>query len=606
MALCQILDDSTELVYGPSTISIIQERDLKFNTADPTAIDTLLNDFENFSFVDRYRHYYQDLGNIGTAMFPVFYDLPTQIGRTPGYGAYDIYNVDYRKFNYYDTKSPHMDLQVVLGGQGRTTIDYLFTQNINPNWNFGFNVHKLNIDKQIGAEQNEGDRNVENTRFDFFTFYDHPEVPYRLLTYISSFSHKVDETGGISVSDSATNAEIFLYRDSRIQLEDVQASDQRLNFHLYHEYGLFKQFQLYHQLDRDRQDNTYQDFADPVSNFDIVNYRTFYPAYLIDPDSTYQESNFSSFSNEVGLKGTLASVYYRFYVKNRIVDQDFLYLNSFSRAVENYVGGITQFKWKDLFTIRGDLELLQTGEFKFGGTLESDLLNVSYRTIRYRQPNLVQDYFGNHFEWHNSFEPGFSNEINGNLKIKWRDFEFIPGVQFKTLDNYVYYDTLSTPKQTSSPVLISRFGGSFKYYIPTNRESGAGFHINNEGYFTSVEGVSEAVSIPKLFYNGKVFWSGSAFKRTVPMQVGFNLHAKSSYFANAYSPSIQQFYIQNSDKLKAYFTIDAFWSMRVDKIFVFVKLTHANMPTENGYFVTPDYTGQQRSFDFGVRWLFFD
>ena len=38
----QLLDDSTELVYGPSTISVIYERDLKLNLSDPAAIDTLV------------------------------------------------------------------------------------------------------------------------------------------------------------------------------------------------------------------------------------------------------------------------------------------------------------------------------------------------------------------------------------------------------------------------------------------------------------------------------------------------------------------------------------------------------------------------------------
>ncbi len=606
-ALGQIVDDSTQLVYGPSTVNVVYEHFLKLNLSETAAIDTSLTDFEKFSYVDRSGHNYRNLGNIGTAMFSTFYEMPEIIGRTPGYNAYNIYNVDPKTFKYYDTKSPFMDLSVVLGGQGRTVIDYTFSQNVNPNWNIGFDIHKLNIDKQIGAEQNEGDRNVENTRYDLYTFYDHPEVPYRLMAYISSFSHKVDETGGIAVSDSASNAEIFQYRDSQIKLEDVQGIERRTDLHIYQEYGLFKEFQLYHQLDRNTQVNIYKDYVDGSASSGNDTYVSFYPRFLIDPDSTYQESRFTSFSNEIGLKGSVSSVYYRFYLRNRLVDNEFLYLDSFEPASENYLGGVSQFTWRDLFAIRAEGEILQSGEFKLSGFLNSDFLNASYKTIRYRQPNLVQDYFGNHHEWHNDFDKGFANELAGSLNFNWKGVNLVPGLQLRTLDNFVYYDTLSSPKIATAPVLISKIGGQVNFFFNTNRELGEGFHFRNEGYFTTVTGNSaEVIRVPQFFYNGKVYWDGAWFEKAVPLQVGFNVHAKSAYKANAYNPAIQQYYLQDDTELSSYWTLDVFANMRIDKIFVFVKVTYANMAAESGYFVAPDYTGQERIFDFGVRWLFFD
>ncbi|MDH5608987.1 MAG: hypothetical protein OEY56_05870, partial [Cyclobacteriaceae bacterium] len=167
----QILDDSTKQVYGPSTISIVLEDYLKMNQDKKTALDTLLEGIEGFSNLDRTQWLYQDLGNIGTAMYPVYVDLPDQIGRRTGYQAYDRYTVQPESFQYFDTKSPFIDLRVIMGGHGRSLIDMGFTQNIVPTWNFGFSIHRMSIDKQIGAESNQLDRNVENSTFQMFSYY---------------------------------------------------------------------------------------------------------------------------------------------------------------------------------------------------------------------------------------------------------------------------------------------------------------------------------------------------------------------------------------------------------------------------------------------------
>ncbi|MEQ8881438.1 MAG: hypothetical protein RLQ12_17475, partial [Cyclobacteriaceae bacterium] len=68
----QIVDDSTELVYGPETTLIIKEIDIKNNFPVERHPDTLMYDTERFTWTDRLRDYYQDLGNSGTAMYPIF------------------------------------------------------------------------------------------------------------------------------------------------------------------------------------------------------------------------------------------------------------------------------------------------------------------------------------------------------------------------------------------------------------------------------------------------------------------------------------------------------------------------------------------------------
>ncbi|MEM9895381.1 MAG: putative porin, partial [Bacteroidota bacterium] len=92
----------------------------------------------------------------------------------------------------------------------------------------------------------------------------------------------------------------------------------------------------------------------------------------------------------------------------------------------------------------------------------------------------------------------------------------------------------------------------------------------------------------------------------VPIEVGINAHARSRYFANAYAPEIQQFYLQNDLPIEAYYMADLFFNMKLDKFFMGIKFTHIDQPSDDGYFATPFYPGQPRTFDLIFRWLFFD
>ena len=113
----QILDDSTILVYGPSTLNVILEENLKSNDKRLVFIDTLVGKLDQFTAYGRSDYKLQNLGNIGTALFPVFYDLPNAIGAHAGYHAFDPLTTQPTDIQYYDTKSPFMKLNVVFGGK---------------------------------------------------------------------------------------------------------------------------------------------------------------------------------------------------------------------------------------------------------------------------------------------------------------------------------------------------------------------------------------------------------------------------------------------------------------------------------------------------------
>lgn len=596
----QIVDDSTELVYGPETTLIIKEIDIKNNFPVERHPDTLMYDTERFTWTDRLRDYYQDLGNSGTAMYPVFPQANEMIGRTAGYNVFDPYMADPEDMNYYDTKSPFMDLKVVFGGGSRSIADFNFSRNVNENWNVGFDIYRITSDKQIGYA-GQGDRNVVGTTFDIYSYYKHSKLPYTMIVNLANMSHNVEETGGILIDSDAPAEEFFQYQDAEIRLEEARTYDKRLQGHLYHQFQLANQLQVYHQLDLAKKRFGFSDANDGGDLF-----TGFYKQFLIDPDSTYENTIFTETVNEAGIKGDLANLFYRLYIKSRILDLEYLYYDPTTGEVETYLGGYARFDWKEKFNVEAMAEFLQSGEYKLTGKINSDLIFGSYKSILAKPSFLAENYFANNHEWHNSFRSTFTNEITGGLNVKTKNIRIRPSGRILTLNNFIYFDQEINPQQADAAVLYS-LGGNFDLTFYTDFARKEGFHFENEVFYSELSGGDASkIRLPKLFYNGKAYWSGFVFSNTMGLELGVDMHAKTAYQALTYAPEIQQFYLQDDFTIDAFLAIDAFLIIRVDKLRAFVKFTHVNQPTDGGYFVTPYYPGEQRMIGLGARWLFFD
>lgn len=601
----QILDDSTKLVYGPSTTKFITEEALLNNHGGYQLIDTSIYLFERQSFMDASARKYQNLGSFGTALFPVFYTPQSIIGRTSGYNAYRPYAIDPSEVNYYDTKSPYLNLFVYLGGGNRNIVDVGFSRNVNSHWNVGFDYRKITTDKQL-ARNGAGDRQVVGSSFVGYTHYKNLKVPYQVMANFSVMNHNAFELGGVRYLDTdSLTTDLFQYDNALLRLQNAKTNVKERQYHLYQDFQLVEQFQLYHKLDYRIEENNYTDYNDNVVSNGYNTYVDFYPNFLISPDTTLEQSTFSSFENEAGIKGDLASVFYRAYLRLRSVDYQYNTLDPDVDAVEKYIGGYARFQWRDKFTVEGNGEFLVGGEYSLGGSLSSELINVSYQTTKYNVPFIYRRYTGNHHDWANDFEPIFTNTLKGNIAIKFKNIELIPSANFTTYQNYTYFDANRQAAQTSGTSLIGTIGGNLNFRFFNAK--GEGWHIENEVLATEVTGGdADVFRIPQLFYNARIFWRGDWFGDQVPIEVGVDAHARSGYFANNYAPELQQYYLQDEFEVTGYYKADLFVNMRLDKFSLALKWTHFNQPVDGGYFSSPYYPGQPRVVDLIVRWMFFD
>lgn len=590
----QILDDTTQLVYGPHSTRYFYENDIKFNTDNKYEIDTTLTSVHRKKWEDRNNRKFQSLGNLGSALTPTFYQFPGIIGLRPGYAAYDTYLPGKNDIKYYDTKSPFIDLDVSFGAQGRSVAIVEFSRNIKPNWNVGFNIRKIVSDKQIGAQQLRGDRDAVEIYYDLNMSYSSDNGKYHALGYISRFDHKVQETGGIRVF-SDTRSDLFRYRDAVISLRNATSKDFRINYHVYHQYKLTEYTELYHSFHRSSQRNTFTDFTIASDT------ASFYPTPLIDPDSTMDLSSFTYVENEVGIKGDLGPLFYSGYLKRRDINHYYRYLKPFDKTSETYLGFNARFDFTDNIHLGGDGEFLQDGNFKANAFIDMPFVEGGYHTARYGPTVLQKTFLGNHFEWDNNFESTFAFEIYGNLKYANKFLRIKPGVSFTTIDNYVYFDQDKMPQQIGSPANISALNLEIELDLPKH------FHFKASSKLSNVGGdASDIFRIPEIFSTGGIYYDNFWFNRYMQVRIGIDLYYRSAHFANAYDPITQQFHLQDGFELQSYLMADAYLSAKINDTVIFLKMNHVNQSSGDGYFITPNYPGLQRLFDIGFKWRFFD
>ena len=592
-AQAQILDDSTKQVFGPETALYTFERNIKYNQEEYFQVDTVLDNRHRYSIIDKREKKYQDLGNIGTALRSVFFQPNTSIGAQSGYNAYKDYRIEPDDIKYFDTKSPYANLDVIFGGNRRSTVDVGFSRSDSTIWNVGFNFRRLTSDKQVGNEVGTGDNHALSTAYNIYTRW-RPSEKYQLLANISRIKHTVSETGGVRPLASGSIDDLFNQDSAFLWLNDAATQEIHINYHLYHQYKIGNGLQLYHAFDLTNQTVSF--------NYNLgSNESEFFDAFLINDAETSDETAFNSIMNEGGVKGSVGTLFYNFYVKARQYRYNPKYLAAQGYNTEIYLGSYLRYDYKNN-QLKFEGEYLLAKDYKVKASFENQFIQASYQRVRRQPSRLSEEYFGNHYEWHNNFDPTNADEIRG--MITWdRDTYFIrPYLSLTNVSKYIYFNQSKQPQQADGSVQMLTPGANLGITLFKN------LHLEADWAYTAVTGDEDQLfRIPELFGNGKIYYANFLFKRALQAEIGLDLHYQSAYKANAYDPIIQQFYVQDTFTVPEYWTSDIFINFKVGRVRIFAKLVFANQAlTSGGYFTSPYYIGQPSVFDWGINWQFFD
>lgn len=625
------IDDSTKVIYGPKSTRYVLEDDIFNNRRKLYTTDTTMDDVHRFTYVQRSQNQYQDLGNLGTPMRPIFVQVPQQLGAQTGYYVFAPYAYQTMGVKYFDTKSPFSDMYLALGGRNQNILRFDFTQNVNPRWNLGFNVQRFTSQKQFGTS-GANDRFkllAQDWGFLGHTNYRSKNDKYTLLVHFINQNHSLDEQGGVLPGESLgvegdTLPNRFDYEgDSRLasgnaQTQGPNGREVRNDWHIYQQFVLDQGFQAFHRLDYRRQKNYYQDNTlqlNQVSKLTLNGVvEGFYPGILGDTARIEQDSRFRLLENMFGLKGIYrrggSAFNYRAYLRSRIYGQYTRYntdINRFNeyetRRTETFLGGWLGYYFPDsLSRITAEAEYQLGGGFRLQGQFESKFLTAGYTTMLV-QPTLLQERFqSNVYAWRNDFALRGYNYAYGKLNLRYRKLRLEPGLDYYLLSNYTYFHTDGTPKQATGSFSVLRAGAGYQIGVGK-------FLASGQAYYT-VQSRTDILRTPPLFINTRLQYE-LLYAKVLYIQVGVDLHYKSAYYADAYMPMTQQFYLQNRQRVEGYLLTDLYANLRVNRTRLFVKLTNANVGSiiglfPPGYYVAPDFLQMRRGFSFGVDWYLFD
>lgn len=258
-------------------------------------------------------------------------------------------------------------------------------------------------------------------------------------------------------------------------------------------------------------------------------------------------------------------------------------------------GSVIRYRATAQFGITGDV----AGDIDINGEIETRVRiasdTASLRAYGYfknlEAPYLLRHFTSNHHIWNNNFGKTRRLRIGGELKIPhtWTTIN----VGYETLKNYIYFDTLATPVQHTSPMHV------FSATVKQDLHWRALGWENTITYQASSD--NNALPLPKLALYSNLY-AKFRIARVLNVQIGIDCNYYTRYNAPGYDPAIMSFHNQNDTKCGNFLMANIYANFRLKKARFFVTYTHANGKIFGGndYFAIPHYPLNPRRFQVGV------
>jgi hypothetical protein len=312
LAQAQITNDTTQMLYGPTTTRTFYEKDFFRGNYEESPVDTSISNSYSSLYWFGDTIFQQTLGNFGLATKPLVYKFDPQIGARPGRHSFDFYEYRTDNLTYFNTRSPYTKLYYVQGTLGEGFFEAEFSRNIKKWWNAGFAYKRMTANKQFGASTRK-DGQVDGNGFKFYTHIQSTNNRYHLFANYILMNHKWVESGGIKPRAGDTQDSLFNFLTEDIYLRQATGRDVRHLFHIGQTFGLFgDHLKLFHELEQRKQFDRFDDLAlDSTS-------ATIYPDKInYDQKETHDRTTYTEFQNTFGITGNQTHYYYKAYLKYR-------------------------------------------------------------------------------------------------------------------------------------------------------------------------------------------------------------------------------------------------------------------------------------------------
>ena len=604
-------------------------------------IDSSINDFNKFFSVPAN---YVTLGNNGSAGYPVLFTPWLKAGWDAGFHAYDTYRFTIDNTRFYKTTRPFTQLTYLLASGKEQYINILHTQNIKPNWNFGFEYRLISA-PGVFQTQNTGHNNYR-----LFSSYQGKKKRYAAWFVLNGNKIAGSENGGIQ-NDSLLYAP---NRENRVSIPVTLGGDVGNSFNIFSTKistgNIYKDFTFFLRQSYD------VGKRDSIEINDSTKEYLFYPKFRFQHSISYTTYTYRFQDTLTNLDAAKAdsAIFKKWY--------------DTSISAKFGLNFFVQDKWQVLsndFSIKQFPETKNTAQFieaglrieNLKGTFSSGTKNFynvavhgEYRnkTKNKKWDALLNGEFytvglnaGDYFA--NASLTRFLNEKFGNIQVGFKNINRSPSYIFQdqssfnfknpslskkenitvlsaeaenpkfklwfrniSITNYTYFKNYYQTDQYSSLINITQIQASKKSHLKLLRNK---LFLYSD-FIVQQTGANSPVRVPLFYTRQRLAFEGVLYKN-LNLSTGFDVNYNTPYKANNYSPVMGQFFPQDSTTISNLPNVSFFFNFRIKSFTGLVKLENLNTVNfANGFnftnnnFAAPHYPTPGLIFRMGVKWNF--
>lgn len=600
-----------DFIAPPDTVAIYWFSDSAYTIHAPRLIpvDTNINLFHRYHPAIRVQIPYASLGNVGLALTPLTFTVPCFDPGTPGISVYNHYRITPKNLQYYKTSTPFTDLRFVTGQHREQLFSGEHHQQVHRNLGLGVRFNIINSHGSYERQKSDNSSVAANV------LYFSNNRRYGLAAAIISNRFFHYESGGLLTTEPFEQNTL---RDRRRMLVRLSAAENRWResgFYARQYYKTGKKIEydtirqgssfltspiLYHTFHYNRTALTYHD-RNPIGGF--------YRQVLIDSTRTLDSTVLHSVRNELYTETTLiqsADVnlelglgigHWFLHYRSMNINRKFHITQPFLRAGimvgRRFVGNADMRIFQGSL-YRGNREIEINTTINAGSKFDHQLV-LTARSSRLSPPLIFQQFESNHFAWNNN--PGKQEFLQGEALWYWRGL--MAKLSYTSVGQFVYLDSLANPA-----VWDNNFG-CYKFTLGYQFESRR-FVNHNTVVFQSI--ANEApFDLPMLIVRSNLALNLNLFRGALQAQLGADLFYHSLWHAPSYMPALKSFYQRSVVRTGNYIYADLYANFRVKRARLFVMMQHVNEGLLGyRYYMIYPFPMPDRSFKFGVSWMFYD
>ena len=254
----------------------------------------------------------------------------------------------------------------------------------------------------------------------------------------------------------------------------------------------------------------------------------------------------------------------------------------------------------DIFAL-GDFEHIQ--DFSIDYHRPDRYVRYSLEINRLAPPYRYWREYGNHYQWENDLV--FSGELNNALIASYKSLAL--QLDYNTFSHYVYlsaYDEAldDLPRirvqQADEPVSLMRLSMRDDLHL---------WHFNLKSRLAyQLVSHPEIMPLPKWLAGVRLSFSHRLFGvSTFAIGADAMMHAK--YYARAFSPALQEFYVQHRQELGEYLYLNAFLRFKLKRVRFYIQYSNIGYYfQQKGYFEVPAYPSFNPGLSYGLSWIFYN